>query len=85
MGEEIKEVREMIDLFLVKNIVNGETPDPEHVYIISDMTKDGRSILKEKEHRDNFSLQLWYLDDRDFHNYYPNWVIKLKRKECSQI
>ena len=69
----------MIDLFLVKNIVDGETPDPEHVCITSNMTKDGRPILMEKDHR-----QLWYLDDRDFYNYDPNWVIKLKRKKCSQ-
>ena len=75
----------MIDLFLVKNIVDGETPDPRQVFITSNMTKDGRSILMEKDYRDGFSIQLWYLDGRDFYNYDPNWVIKLKRKECSQI
>lgn len=72
----------MIDLYLVKTI-NSYTPNPYNIYVDPVMERDSRSVMQH-ESCDARSISLFYTDLQDYWNYDYNWVIKLKRKKCSQ-
>ena len=73
----------MTDLFLVKELSQG-TPDPRGIGVDTAMERDSRSVMIFK-YDYGYYCRLNYTDRHDYWCYDYNWVIKLKRKECSQI